>query len=292
MMKLKSVYFAYTIVMACLIAIEILLFKNYLGIFCAINPLLVVCIFYYTPKGQTRGVASHGHGQSQIDALLNQIDHEVQTPITALKVCLETFSEQQPHNELTNHMKKSVDRLESINSQYIKLLCLKTIPSHEGEPLDLTEEVRICMVDCLNYFQANNTQYVIRIPDKPILIWGHKKLLREALRDVMKHALCNPEKKSQYFISLTAHSNSVSLTLENHGISPNINRDLLAQQVFSINPFKQNTPLGPTGLALALSKSIIEQHKGLIDYQYCGSKTTRYHITLPTLNNSLLNYPI
>lgn len=290
MMKLKSLFLTYAVIMVCIIAIEILLFKDYLMIFCVINPLLVACMFYYAPKGHNNALSSQAQAQSQIDTLLNQIDHEVQTPIAALNVCLETLAEKEPKNPLFQHMKTSLDRLESINSQYIKLLCLKTMPSYEGEAVDMTEEVRICMADCLNQFQANNTQYVIRIPDKPILIWGHQKLLREALRDIMKYALCNPEKKSQYYISLTAHSNSVSLTLENHGVSPNINRDSLAQQVFSINPLKQNAPLGSAGLALTLSKSIIEQHKGLIDYQYCGSKITRYHITLPTLSNSLLTY--
>lgn len=265
------------------LGIERLLFASWMPIFALLNPLLVMAIWIANDRlNQPRQLAIHQDANA-IEDLLMQIDHEVQNPIAALKICLESMDDEGYTPAVAKSMHASLERLESVNRLYMRLLCLNTVEAIPMQAADFSELLRRALIDGSPKSPLDNTQLVVRIPEEPIHVMCHEQLLFESLKYLFDYALYAHTGKSQLFISLAKHHSYLTLTIEQHGNIPTMTKDLLAQQVFSFQqpPTAIKKPLGPTGLALSLSKCVIEHHRGLIDYQYCGHKTTRYHVTLP-----------
>lgn len=266
-----------------LVALELLVFPGSMPYFAVLNPLVVAGLWFAYERLTRVHHQPLKTNQRAIEELLMQIDHEIQNPIAALKISLESLEEDGYSEPVARAMNTSLDRLEAVNRLYMRLLCLSTLTALPMQRCDFAELLRRAIIEGNQGPLQSNTQLVVRIPEEPLWLMGHDQLLYDALRYLFDYALSNSLDKNQLFITLCAHYGHMTLTIEQHGTTPTMTKDLLAQQIlsFSGDSPRSKKPLGVAGLSLTLAKCVIEHHQGLIDYQYCGQKTTRYHVTLP-----------
>ncbi len=283
-MKAKALYIlGYSCSFVGLLSIEYYFFYAWLPFFALLNPLIVGLMWLSHKANFKPKQLPLEHNTAFIEQLLMQIDHEIINPISTLKVSVENLEEEGYSEAIAKTMTHSLNRLESVNQLYLRLLCLNTFDHLPMTRLDFSELLRNTLIDDLKPDLLASAQLIVNIPEEPIWISGHHQLLFDAFKSLFDYALFNTRNKHQLFISLTKHNSHLTITLEQHGNTPTLTKDLLAQQIFSMHHKDVPTtkPLGSAGLALTLVKRVVEHHKGLIDYQYCGQKTTRYHITLP-----------
>lgn len=279
----KEYLIGYTLFFFGLVSLEILFFKPWIHVFVVLNPIIVGFTWLAHEMLTGTKTVPIDQGAEDLEHLLMQIDHEILNPIAALKISVESLEEDGYSQPVAHAMKKAIDRLESVNQLYLRLLCMNTSSHLPMASIDFAELIRRALIDEASSEVLSSTQFVVKIPENPLWITGNEQLLYDAFKQLFKYVLYSKDNHTQILLTLSKHATHLSLSIEQHGNTPSMKKDLLAQQILSLHAGDQRSgkPLGATGLALTLIKRVVEHHEGLIDYQYCDQKTTRYHVTLP-----------
>lgn len=198
---------------------------------------------------------SRKNSEKQIE-YLEDIAHQIKTPITSMLFSIENLKEDFPNNEDIGILKRQVLRLNSLSDILLKLSSLdanKDLMKKEKIRLD---ELLIYALDTLNF--KKSTDVKIGKSLKENIIYGDFYWLAEALINILKNADNRPtcdkivvsSYKNPLYTSLIIKDNGGGIKKEN-----------------IINIFKRfyKTPdSNGFGIGLAMAKTIVEKNNGEI----------------------------
>lgn len=198
--------------------------------------------------------------------LIQDISHELRSPIARLQVALELT-----RKRMQNHEQQDLDRIENECNQLNEIITsLLNLPAYELQPeMALTEEVDITaliqtLCDDLNYLQQDVKTEFINHLEHAITVKGNSQLLRSALENVMKNAHHYTEGDAPISVTVTQNQQIIEILCCDHG--PGIPENKLTD-IFK--PFYRTSEArerssGGHGLGLAIAKRAIDLHQGKI----------------------------
>lgn len=207
--------------------------------------------------------------QSLISAqksLLNDVSHELRSPLARLQVAIE-MSRQQPERvtELLERVEKESNRLDELVGEVLTLSRIEAgALESERDYFDITGLITSICSDANFEAEHQNKEVILHCEDE-MLIEGYIELLRRAIENIVRNALFHTPETSKVIIDLTRKNNEAIITICDSGDGvPEEKLGQLFQPFVRIKESTQNTKLPGYGLGLAIARRAIEIHKGSI----------------------------
>lgn len=213
---------------------------------------------------------------------LNDLSHNLQTPLTVLQTRLETFKRMMPHNRDITSFEQALAGFSEFVYDLLALARLEggRAPAHEPLSLsaliaDITEEIEVI---------AAADDITVRAVIAPRLtVHGDERRLREAFLNVASNALkyVRPDGPRQVTIQADRDAAGVRVRITDTGIG------IAAAELPRVfDRFYRSAAipaeLKGTGLGLSITKRIVEHHHGTIHIESTIGTGTTVTIHLPT----------
>ena len=201
--------------------------------------------------------------------------HEIKNPITAINSALRAVADKlgEDEQDVLSDLAGRMQKLDHLMRRTLSLA--KPLDLHLGaqQPERILRDVAATLREEL---LRTNTQLTIDVAKEVPLILADADLIEELFTNLVKNALEATEEEGQ--IQLSAKStgtNCVELIVEDNG--PGI-EESVRNSLFQ--PFVTTKSTG-TGIGLALSKKIVEEHGGSIEIESSELGGARFRVVLP-----------
>jgi len=197
-----------------------------------------------------------------IGRMTSLITHELRNPLSSINLNAEMVYDALLHTEdsdpeLKEHLNTiitEVDRLKDITEQY---LVYARLPAPRPEEVDLLELIEN-MVDFHTWEWQDQGVNVSVICPEDVFVFVDPGQIRQALLNLVKNAVEASTSESKITISVDASGDFVTIRIDDQsGGLPDIDVDQLFEPFFT-------TKVSGTGLGLAMTQQIIEEHGGKI----------------------------
>lgn len=223
---------------------------------------------------------------------INNFTHELKTPVTSLKIYLETFAKYQlPREEQLKYIGFMLQDTERLSGNINSILNLARIESrlHEGEPtpVDLSETIRQFVIQNRHLFHDCDIQVAPPVTGPliyPLIVPLFEMLLMNILTNAMKY---NASGKPRIDITFEQDRQSLQIRFRDNGIGiPKEERKRIFNKFyqgrqgdrFEICPL----PVGGSGIGLYLVQQIARLHQGKVAADSEGDgKGSVFTLTLP-----------
>lgn len=198
--------------------------------------------------------------------LLNDVSHELRSPLARLQVAIE-MGRQQPDKaeELMQRIEKESQRLDELVGELLTLSRLEAdVHKNENDYFDINGLVA-SITDDARFEAENQNKQVVFNPTNEALINGSIELLRRAIENIIRNAIYYTPEQTKITINIKHDNNHVVITVCDNGkgvIEEKLND--LFQPFVRINDNKQNMKIPGYGLGLAIACRAIEIHHGII----------------------------
>ncbi|MGN8054975.1 hybrid sensor histidine kinase/response regulator transcription factor [Pedobacter sp. 22163] len=195
------------------------------------------------------------------------VAHEIRTPLTLILGPLENLSKQyQTDNELNRQIipiKNNANRLMRLITELMDFRKAETghLTLHvtEDNIVDFTNEI---FISFSHLAQTNGIQYEFVHEQENISLFFDKRQLEKVLFNLLSNAFKFCDKGGKISVSLLEMDNEVAISISDNGLGiPAESLKKLFSDYFQVD--EQQSHIG-SGIGLALSKAIVEQHKGHI----------------------------
>jgi len=211
--------------------------------------------------------------------LASGLHHEIKNPLTALSIHIqlleESLSERQPSesvNELVDVLKTEVARLNGVLESFRSFANLQNLSIQPTDALAVLEEaIRLIHPQATE----QGVQITLLHPETELpLVSLDAEKFTQVILNLLINALEAMPKGGALAIAASVVGGELRISIKDNGpgIAPEARKNLF-QPYFS-------TKTKGSGLGLALSEKLVNQHGGRIDFQ-TGSEGTTFEITVP-----------
>jgi len=199
--------------------------------------------------------------------LLQDVSHELRSPLTRLDVAVDLASTGDDPGEYLGRIKRDIGRLTVLVNELLQLTRAEGDPSaHNLEALPLDELLESLIDDCKMEAEAKGCT-LLQTKAKPCLVNGQPELLRRAVENVVRNAVRHAPAKTTVKIGLELIGDLATISVRDHG--PGVPDDLLGA-IF--DPFvrvegDRSRASGGVGLGLAIARRAVGLHRGTITAQ-------------------------
>ena len=207
---------------------------------------------------------------------INNFTHELKTPVTSLKLYLQTFGKYElPRHDQLKYMQYMLHDVARISENIDRILNLAKIESrsydNEMVEIDLVEVIEIFLKENKHLFQ--NCRIQIHNPtDQTFLYYINLSLFDMLLMNLMINAIkYNDSKAPTIDITITPIKNEIHICFKDNGIGFEKGEiKKIFKKFYQIGRSRNMTAKG-TGLGLHLVQTIARIHKGKVSAQSNGS---------------------
>lgn len=221
--------------------------------------------------------------EEEKEALMLEISHGLQTPLTIMKGELFFLRKQGVDTERVEAIDSSIDR---ISNFIYRLLSLARL---EGSQLSPKENINLSTLlhDLINFFTITSRENDITFKnniESDIYIYGNKEELNELISNLLSNAIKYMSKNGEKSVTLSARleKNNAIIIVSDTGIGMSSDD---SKKLFSkFYRIKNETTKGikGTGLGLSICKKIVDIHHGTIHVTSTLGKGTDFVVRLPT----------
>ncbi|MCD8524669.1 MAG: ATP-binding protein [Gammaproteobacteria bacterium] len=217
--------------------------------------------------------------------LLQDISHELRSPLARLSVALEIARDKSPHliKELAR-IEHETEKLSELIRQILSLSSLDALntPRSFGA-VDLVELLNSIVSDANYEAQSYRALPITLSAPQHCLIQANYDLLRSAIENIIRNALRYTPHDGAISVALVEKDKEIEINVEDSG--PGIPEEML---LHIFDPFfradtSRTQETGGFGLGLAIAKRAILLHKGTIMAKNLTESGLRIMITLPFL---------
>lgn len=203
--------------------------------------------------------------------LIRDISHDVRTPLTNIL----GYSNQliQKNDFTSDSQKQSIEIIHqygtAANHLISELFDLSRLEinedSFERKETDISEWLRLKLIDYINEFEQKNIAYDFQIPDQAILVAINDLYLQRLVDNLLINAMKYNETDLSIYVELKEEEDHYKLIIADNGIG--IPKEL-HQKIF--DPLvrvetSRNRSLGGTGLGLSIVKQVVDKHGWTIE---------------------------
>ena len=210
--------------------------------------------------------------QDKTRRFIEDIAHELKTPVTGLRGAVEGMKSSNPDHPLFPTIEREAERLARLTTL---LLELRKLEYYELKPrlFDLSSLVDTVLE---SFRHSGGIEIVEELPDE-CPVNGDPAKIQRVLENLVENALrCAPE-GTQVTVSLREEATEVVLTVADLG--PGI-RPEEAEQIFGRGE-RGSGPVGHLGLGLAVAAQIVELHEGKFELDRERTQGAAFLVRLP-----------
>jgi len=211
--------------------------------------------------------------------------HEMRTPLTTINGILEGLAydaipeEDKAHSiELMQNETKRLIRLVNENLDYEKIRTGQIGLNKTN--FDGAEVLHNLVEQLTKKAAAAGDHFELTTPDD-LPVWADYDRFVQVLFNIMQNAIQFSQKGS---IEVTASrsEHAAVITVQDHGIgmTPDQVKNIW-ERYYKADPSRKNTKYGESGLGLAISHQLVQQHGGSIEVESEPNQGTRFTVTFP-----------
>ncbi len=216
---------------------------------------------------------------------IETVTHESKTPLTALKLRLESISEKQSDPILTTELEASLEEVRRLSSIFEKTLNLNRLERYEYrfEKVVLSDIIQEVVRRLEPFLKSRQVDLKVDL-DPEVWVKGDSDGLQNSVQSLLENAvLYNDKGEKQVTLELKREDSEARLRISDNG--PGIS-EIDGERIFEkFYRGKSGRRVPGTGLGLYLAKCIVEAHRGVL--RLIESKSgTRFEIRLPTIQGA------
>lgn len=224
------------------------------------------------------------HMRSQ---LLGTAAHDLKNPLNAIRLGADLLhdaplSDQQ--RRALNMMQRATESMTNLITALLETIRVESTANVIYEPCQINDLIVHAIEDLRPLAEDKHHNIEYKQPDEPLLIMGEPNRLNSVMSNMLSNAVKFTQPGGLISISVDWDDEQVTISVSDNG--PGIPQDELAR-VFEhlfrgrINVEDPDNPIDGTGLGLALSKTVIEQHGGRIWVTSDKSQGSTFSFSLP-----------
>ncbi len=221
----------------------------------------------------------------QKDAFVNQLSHDLKTPLTplvALLPMLASRTEDTESKRILNLVMDNVDYMKNLTEMTLQLAQLNSSSVQlKLEKVNLVSEIGK-LIDSLSPVLEEKGIKVVNNTILPLEVEVDKMLIKELLHNLISNAVKYTNGNGVVTFDITMSGGKVKVSVKDNGVGM-IEEQLkrVFEEFYKVDDSRNDR--SSTGLGLAICQCIIEKHGGSIwaESQGIGHGTT-VHFTLPT----------
>ena len=215
-----------------------------------------------------------------IGKMASKVAHEIRNPLSSISLNAELLQDeiksfdfnQEEAQSLLGSIMREVDRLANLTNEYLQF---SRMPRLQNETHDICRLIKNLILFIDSELKANNIKLQVYLPEKPVLLRMDKDQIHRVLLNLVRNSIEALSFGGVISIDVRKNSPFLEIRLSDTGLG--IAKDQL-DKVFE--PFYTTKDIG-TGLGLPISKQIIEDHGGSINYVQEETKVANFLIKLP-----------
>ena len=155
--------------------------------------------------------------------------------------------------------------------------------------VDLSYVIELAVEECRAELEGKAQRLVLQMPDTPLWIKGDELRLVQIIRSLLDNAVKFTPDEGSIFLSIMAIGSHVTIQVQDTGCG--LTPAHLAQL---FTPFALTTledPNSGLGISLAVTKQLVEIHKGTITAESAGhGQGSRFCVRLPRLSHGIKSF--
>ncbi len=225
----------------------------------------------------------------QKDDFINQLGHDLKTPLTPMMVLLPILKEKvhtEKDEELFNVIIRNVYFMKDLVNKTIELAKLNTDKvEFSMEPLILSDEVELVLANNTVLFQENNIN-VSSTVDPSLWIYADKLRMQEVFNNLLTNAIKYTPKTGGNITIFAEETNADEITIAVTDTGIGMTKEQLSQMFDEFYKADESRhDLDSSGLGLTISKKIVEKHGGRIWAESDGvGKGSTFYFTIKKAN--------
>jgi len=224
------------------------------------------------------------HMRSQ---LLGTAAHDLKNPLNAIRLGADLLhdaplSDQQ--RRALNMMQRATESMTNLITALLETIRVESTANVIYEPCQINDLIRRAIEEMRPLAEDKHHTIEYKPPDESLLIMGDPNRLNSVMSNIMSNAVKFTQPGGHISLSVEWDDEQVTISVSDNG--PGIPEDELPR-VFEhlfrgrINVGDPDNPIDGTGLGLALSKTVIEQHGGRIWVTSDESHGSTFSFSLP-----------
>jgi two-component system, OmpR family, phosphate regulon sensor histidine kinase PhoR len=217
--------------------------------------------------------------------------HELKTPITAMRACVETLADRDTSPEdaarFIAMLGRHVGRLEAIVEDLLVLSKLEFDADHGRVPLEARPVADVlcrAMQNLALKAQEKGIAVSVECP-RELTAFLNDVLLEQAVGNLLDNAIKYSPEKTRVEVSARADGKDVEIRVSDHG--PGIEKkhlDRIFERFYRVDSARSRA-LGGTGLGLAIVKHIALAHRGSVSVGSLPGEGSTFSIRIPEVSS-------
>jgi two-component system sensor histidine kinase/response regulator len=221
----------------------------------------------------------------QKDAFVNQLSHDLKTPLTPLVALLPLVAERTEDTEskrMLDLIMDNVDYMKNLTERTLQLAQLNSPGvSLKLEKVDLVSEIRNIIESLSSVFKENGIE-IVNNTTTLLDIEADRMLIKELIYNIVDNAIKYTNGDGIVTFDSFLKDDNVEISIKDTGIGMTMEQQKRIFEEFYKADDSRNDR-SSTGLGLAICQQIVEKHGGSIRAESQGSgHGTRVYFTLPT----------
>ncbi len=210
------------------------------------------------------------------------ISHEFRTPLTLIISPLKALYLDEGGTRYKKQIKvmlRNAERLLRLINQILDLSKLESGSMKlNATEQDIVKFIHPIAYSFVNYADKQYINYKINLPQTPVIVFFEKDQLEKVLINLLSNAFKYTPEFGKIELSVRTTGNHITIGVEDTGIG--IRKDQL-DLIFNRYYRGGNDEFKGTGIGLALTKELVELHKGKIEVNSTPGHGTQFTVTLP-----------
>lgn len=201
----------------------------------------------------------------QLEAFSVDASHQLRTPLAAIRTTAEIAMgaprSVEAYEETLGDILNQTDKLKQIIDQMLLLAHIEGTGRDQLEAVDLCGETGRWLADFMQAAESMAVDLQLSC-STPVHVHGNPILLREAFVNLLENAMAHTPSGGQIQVSLDLRpGDRVRLCVEDSGLGvPDAERERVFDRFYR----SEDSPQGGSGLGLAVVRSIMNLHEGLV----------------------------
>ena len=227
----------------------------------------------------------------QIDRMRSQLlgtaAHDLKNPLNAIRLGADLLSDaplSDQQRKALQMMQRATDSMTNLITGLLETIRVESASSLDLKPVDLAELIAQAVEDLRPLAESKGHTVKYEPPSEPLTLKGDRGRLKSVVTNLLSNAIKFTQPGGHIAIKVEWDDDQVWVHVEDDG--PGIPEDEIPR-VFDhlfrgrVTVSDPNNPIEGTGLGLALTKTVVEQHGGRIWVTSKEGEGSTFHFTLP-----------